>query len=81
MRMFRMGVEGGKPAPGEAGVQPEWFYKGDGSGLVASGEPLVSPAFARDGGEEPEIAGSTWSTPTAPRCASASPWRTSSPTT
>ncbi len=57
MRMFRMGVEGGKPAPGEAGVQPEWFYKGDGSGLVASGEPLVSPAFARDGGEEPEIAG------------------------
>lgn len=57
MRMFRMGIEGGKPAPGEAGVQPEWFYKGDGSGLVASGEPLVSPAFARDGGEEPEIAG------------------------
>src|SRR5206468_4094693 len=33
------------------------FYKGDGSCLVASGEPLVSPAFALDGGEEPEIAG------------------------
>ncbi|KQS78032.1 FAH family protein [Methylobacterium sp. Leaf361] len=30
MRMFRMGVEGGKPAPGETGAQPEWFYKGDG---------------------------------------------------
>jgi hypothetical protein len=57
MRMFRMGVEGGKPAPGETGVQPEWFYKGDGSCLVACGEPLVSPAFALDGGEEPEIAG------------------------
>ncbi|WP_246695236.1 AraD1 family protein [Methylobacterium sp. P1-11] len=57
MRPFRMGVEGGKPAPGEAGAQPEWFYKGDGSCLVASGEPLVSPAFARDGGEEPETAG------------------------
>ncbi|MGU3663111.1 AraD1 family protein [Methylobacterium sp. A49B] len=57
MRMFRMGVEGGKPAPGETGVQPEWFYKGDGSAIVGTGEPLVSPAFARDGGEEPEIAG------------------------
>jgi len=57
MRMFRMGVEGGRPAPGEAGVQPEWFYKGDGSCLIASGKPLVSPAFALDGGEEPEIAG------------------------
>ncbi len=57
MRMFLMGVEGGKPKPGEAGVQPEWFYKGDGSALVASGEDLVSPAFAEDGGEEPELAG------------------------
>ncbi len=57
MRMFLMGVEGGKPAPGETGVQPEWFYKGDGGHVVASGQPLVSPAFALDGGEEPEIAG------------------------
>lgn len=57
MRMFLMGVEGGKPKPGETGVQPEWFYKGDGSALVASGEDLVSPAFAEDGGEEPELAG------------------------
>ncbi|MCJ2067079.1 FAH family protein [Methylobacterium sp. J-088] len=57
MRMFRMGVEGGKPAPGETGVEPEWFYKGDGSAIVGTGEPLVSPAFALDGGEEPEIAG------------------------
>ncbi|WP_136162714.1 AraD1 family protein [Sphingomonas flavalba] len=57
MRMFLMGVEGGKPAPGAAGVQPEWFYKGDGSALSAPGAPLVSPAFALDGSEEPEIAG------------------------
>lgn len=57
MRMFLMGVEGGKPKPGEAGVQPEWFYKGDGSQLKATGEDLVSPAFALDGGEEPELAG------------------------
>ena len=56
MKMFLMGVEGGKPASGP-GVQPEWFYKGDGSQLVAPGEPLPSPAFALDAGEEPEIAG------------------------
>ncbi|MES1199043.1 MAG: AraD1 family protein [Pseudomonadota bacterium] len=56
MKMFRMGLEGGKPERG-AGVQPEWFYKGDGSILAAPGEPLQSPAFALDGGEEPEIAG------------------------
>jgi hypothetical protein len=57
MRMFLMGLEGGKAADGAVGVQPEWFYKGDGSSIVASGEPLRSPGFALDGGEEPEIAG------------------------
>ena len=56
MKMFLMGVEGGKPESG-AGVQPEWFYKGDGAALIAPGEPLPSPAFALDAGEEPEIAG------------------------
>jgi hypothetical protein len=57
MKMFRMGLEGGKPAAGAAGVQPEWFYKGNGTMVVAPGAPLRSPAFAEDGGEEPEIAG------------------------
>jgi hypothetical protein len=57
MRMFLLGESGGKPAEGQEGVQPEWFYKGDGSILAASGEELAKPAFARDGGEEPEIAG------------------------
>ena len=57
MRMFLEGVEGGKPAPGETGQQPEWFYKGDGSGLVGPGQPLSMPDFAKDGGEEPELAG------------------------
>ena len=57
MRMFLEGVEGGKPTAGETGQQPEWFYKGDGSQLVAPGAPLTMPAFAQDGGEEPELAG------------------------
>jgi len=57
MKMFRMGLEGGKPKRGKEGVQPEWFYKGDGSFVAAPGEALESPAFAADGGEEPEVAG------------------------
>ncbi|HEX8302791.1 AraD1 family protein [Sphingomonas sp.] len=57
MRMFLMGVEGGKPEGDVPGVQPEWFYKGDGTALVGTGAPLCSPDFALDGSEEPEIAG------------------------
>ena len=57
MRMFLEGVEGGKPAAGTAGQQPEWFYTGDGSQLVGPGAPLSMPGFAKDGGEEPELAG------------------------
>jgi hypothetical protein len=57
MKMFRLGLEGGKPADGGIGVQPEWFYKGDGRSIVAPEMPLPSPDFALDGGEEPELAG------------------------
>jgi hypothetical protein len=57
MRMFKMGLEGGKPKAGAQGVQPEWFYKGDGSTIAPPGGDLVSPGFALDGGEEPEIVG------------------------
>ena len=57
MKMFRMGLEGGKPAPGQVGVQPEWFYKGNGHIVAAPGAPIPSPAFAKDAGEEPEMAG------------------------
>jgi hypothetical protein len=56
MKMFRLGLEGGKPAGGGIGVAPEWFYKGDGSIVAAAGSPLAMPAFALDGGEEAEIA-------------------------
>jgi hypothetical protein len=50
MRMFQWGIAGGRPAPGEIGVSPEWFYKG-------SGHALDVPTYAEDGGEEPEVAG------------------------
>ncbi len=57
MRMFKLGLEGGKPAPGQVGVQPEWFFKGDGTWLVRPGYALELPDFALDGGEEPELVG------------------------
>ena len=57
MRMFRAGLDAGRPKPGCAGVPPEWFHKGNGVILRAHGDPLVVPAFAGDGGEEAEIAG------------------------
>jgi hypothetical protein len=57
MRMFQMGVQDGKPLAGVRGVQPEWFFKGNGNSVSASGRPLLSPSFATDAGEEPEIAG------------------------
>jgi hypothetical protein len=57
MRMFLEGLEGGKPAPGQVGQQPEWFYKGDGSQLVGPEQSFTMPSFAKDGGEEPELAG------------------------
>ena len=57
MKMFRMGLEGGRPASGQVGVQPEWFYKGNGTTAVPPEGALTMPGFAEDGGEEPELAG------------------------
>lgn len=57
MKMFRLGLEGGKPVADQTGVQPEWFYKGDGNIVAAPGGNLAFPTFALDGGEEAEIVG------------------------
>jgi hypothetical protein len=57
MKMFKAGVDGGKPAGKTPGAQPEWFYKGNGRNVVACGQPIQSPDFAEDHGEEPEIVG------------------------
>ncbi|MGA3224892.1 MAG: AraD1 family protein [Acidobacteriaceae bacterium] len=56
MKMFRWGVESGRPDAGEIGIAPEWFHKGYGSIVQAHGEPLLVPTYAEDGGEEAEIA-------------------------
>jgi hypothetical protein len=60
LRMFEWGLAGGRPEAGRIGVQPEWFYKGCGTRLRAHGEPLETPCFAMDGGEEAEVAGAYW---------------------
>jgi hypothetical protein len=57
MKMFKWGVEGGKPTGTAPGMQPEWFYKGNGGNVVACGRALASPDFAEDHGEEPELVG------------------------
>lgn len=56
MRMFKRGLENGKPKNGATGAEPEWFYKGDGDIVVAPWQALPVPSFAEDAGEEPEIA-------------------------
>ncbi|WP_087017237.1 AraD1 family protein [Thaumasiovibrio subtropicus] len=55
MKMFQLGVKGGKPNKGTVGAQPEWFYKGDGRCVVAPEQDITMPDFAQDGGEEPEL--------------------------
>jgi hypothetical protein len=56
IKMFKHGLQGGKPAQG-TGFQPEWFYKGDGSIIVAPEQPFSVPDFGLDAGEEPELVG------------------------
>ncbi|AMX99293.1 AraD1 family protein [Mesorhizobium ciceri] len=57
LKIFRMGLEGGKPGAGKIGIQPEWFFKGVGTCVVPPGAPLPMPAFAKAGAEEAEIVG------------------------
>ncbi len=57
MKIFRMGLDGGKPEPGRIGIQPEWFFKGVGTCIVPPGAPLPLPSFALAGAEEAEIVG------------------------
>src|SRR5262245_48375302 len=44
MRIFKWGLDGGRPTDGKPGSQPEWFYKGDGRIVVGAHQALRSPA-------------------------------------
>jgi hypothetical protein len=57
IKMFKMGVREGRPTNGRTGVQPEWFYKGNGLILINPGDNIKSPKFGLDLGEEPELVG------------------------
>ncbi|MGD1877037.1 MAG: AraD1 family protein [Kiloniellaceae bacterium] len=57
MKMFKWGLEGGKPANGLVGVAPEWFYKGDGSIVTPPEQAFEMVDFAEDGGDEVELVG------------------------
>ena len=57
MKMYRIGLEGGRPAQGCIGAPPEWFYKGTGAILRGQNQPLITPNYAENGGDEAEIAG------------------------
>src|SRR6202021_2219928 len=57
MKMFRWGVEGGRPAEGSIGIAPEWFHKGSGYALRAPGEPVDIPPYAEDGGDRARVRG------------------------
>lgn len=57
MKMFKWGLEGGKPAEGTVGVAPEWFYKGDGGIVTPPEQAFDMVDFAEDGGDEAELVG------------------------
>ncbi|WP_371514739.1 hypothetical protein [Brevundimonas denitrificans] len=53
MKMFRLGLEGGKPEPGQIGVQPEWFYKGTAASSPRPARPdlpILRPGRRRGAG-------------------------------
>ena len=57
MKMFKWGLDGGKPSATEIGTQAEWFYKGDGDWVADPEAHLIWPTYALDGGEEVELVG------------------------
>jgi hypothetical protein len=57
MKMFKWGLEGGKPAEGRIGTAPEWFYKGDGAVVTPPEQAFDMVDFAEDGGDEVELVG------------------------
>ena len=72
LKMFNLGLEGGKPAGGGPGVQPEWFYKGDGTVVARRAAICRCPTSRSTAARSPRSPASMSSRRTALRCASAS---------
>jgi len=56
-RMFEMGREKGKMINNVPGIQPEWFYKGNGLTIVNPGKDVSCPSYSLSLSEEPELVG------------------------
>jgi len=81
MKMFRWGVEGGRPATGTIGSRRSGFIRAQGV-LYALTENLSTfPAMPRTVAKKPRSRGFMWSLQTASRIGWASRWVTSFPTT
>ena len=59
MRMFRWGLEGGRPEPGRCGTAPEWFYKGNGTAICARASRSWCPAMLKTVARKPKLPAST----------------------
>ena len=57
MKMFKWGVEGGKPQATSPACSRSGSTRATARNVVACGRPLASPDFAEDHGEEPELVG------------------------
>ena len=57
MRMFLLGLEGGKPPPARSARSRNGFTRVTVRASSRRAQPIPSPDFALDGSEEPEIAG------------------------
>jgi hypothetical protein len=54
-KIYQLGLQDGKPSFGNIGARPEWFFRGFGKQIRASGQTLIIPGDALDGGEEAEL--------------------------
>lgn len=55
-KIYLMGVDHGRPSLADIGAVPEWFFKGFGSQIKASGQTLNLSVHMQGGGEEAELA-------------------------
>ena len=57
MKLFKAGLDSGKKRNGQEGIQPEWFFKGNGDCITFPEQAITVPWFDLCAGEEAELAG------------------------